>query len=31
MMVDVESIAPTVLIADARVRHSERLSPPSCV
>jgi NADPH-dependent ferric siderophore reductase len=27
MTVDVESIAPTVLIAEARVRHSERLSP----
>lgn len=27
MTVDVESIAPTVLIAEARVRHSERLTP----
>lgn len=27
MAVDVESIAPTVLIAEARLRHSERLSP----
>jgi NADPH-dependent ferric siderophore reductase len=27
MTVDVESMAPTVLIAEARVRHSERLSP----